>query len=147
MKKNGQTKAKNISRNKSNKEKNKRSGQTQSGKHNVRKVALGIAAVAGVVGTVAGAYYLYGSSKAKEHREKVSAWFKNAREEVMVEAKKLKQAAFNKKNYTEIVKSVAKRYQDLRKLDSTDVIDFIKKVGSEWTNLGEKVKTRDQDKK
>ncbi len=110
-----------------------------------KSIVLGVIAAGALAG--AATYYFYGSRKAEDHRENFKEWFKNAREEVLTEARKLKDAAFNKQNYAEIVRSVGKRYQDLKKFDSEDVLDFIKVVGAEWKQLGDKVKNKVQKTK
>ena len=56
------------------------------------KIGLSAFVAAGAAGA---AYYLFGTEKGKKHRLQAEAWMKQAEEEFVTEAYKLKDADFN----------------------------------------------------
>lgn len=104
-------------------------------KGTTNKVAVGVAAAAVAAGAAAGAYYLYGSKNAKEHRKAVAKWAGAAKREVEREVKSLKSATLNEKNYKAIVKEVSGRYKTLKNLDPKEVAAFVTAVSADWKKL------------
>lgn len=104
----------------------------QETKTGLKRTLVGTAAAA--LGA-AGVYYFYGSSKAAKHRKDTVLWMKNAEEEIMEEAKKLKDKTFNRENYEKIVGKVAEKYDQLKNTDSEDVREFIGNLNSAWKDL------------
>lgn len=107
-------------------------------KKQTKRIAVTAAATAAAAGVAAGAYYLYGSKDAKEHRKAVAKWAGAAKREVEREAKKLKDAALNEKNYKAIVKEVSSRYKTLKNLDPKEVAAFVAAVSADWQKLSKK---------
>lgn len=103
-------------------------------------MAVGAAAVLAAV-AAGGAYYLYGTKEGRQKREKAAAWVAKARADVAREAKKLRDVALDEKHYKQIVKSVGEKYKEMKKLDTKDVLEFIKNVGAEWKQTGVPMKT------
>lgn len=107
-----------------------------------KRIAVAAAATAAAAGIAAGAYYLYGSKNAKEHRQALKKWAGAAKREVEREVKKLKDATLNEKNYKAIVKTVSTRYKELKKLDPKEVAAFVTAVGADWKKYSAVAKSR-----
>lgn len=114
--------------------------KTTSNLKGTKKMAVGAAAVLAAV-AAGGAYYLYGTKEGRQKREKAAAWVAKARADVAREAKKLRDVALDEKHYKQIVKSVGEKYKEMKKLDTKDVLEFIKNVGAEWKQTGVPMKT------
>ena len=82
-------------------------------------VGAGIVAVAAAA---AGAYFLYGSKNAKQHRKQIKAWTLKAKGEVLEKLEKLKDV--NEEIYHKVVKQVSDKYQALKSIDKADVMEF-----------------------
>ena len=82
-----------------------------------------------------GAYYFFGSDSGKKHRLQAAAWMKKAEKDIVVQASKLKDAAFNEENYNKIVAAVSEKYQTMKNLDAEDVAKFVAVVGSAWKDI------------
>ncbi len=94
--------------------------------------------VAGIVAgatAAAGAYYLYYSKNAKKNRALVKEWTVKAEKEIVAEAKKLKDVAFNEKNYKAIVSAVTAKYQKLKKFEAKEAKEFTSALGSAWAKI------------
>ncbi|MFZ2555818.1 MAG: hypothetical protein WAZ27_00605 [Minisyncoccia bacterium] len=102
--------------------------------------------VAGILGATmaaaAGAYYLYGSEKASQHRRKASVWMRRAEREIVHEAKRLKDKAYTDENVKRVIKEVAKRYEIAKDIDPKDVQQFVAAVQKSWQDAGKVVKSR-----
>ncbi len=92
-------------------------------------------ATAATAGALGAAYYFFGAKGAKKHRKEAVVWMTKAEKEIMAEAKKLKNATFNEKNYKKIVATVAAKYKALPKIDQKDVAHFHKALTSAWKEL------------
>ncbi len=101
-------------------------------KTNIRLAAAGVVASA-LAG--AGAYYFYGSKKAKQHRTETIAWMKKAEKEILSRAKKLKKEALNSAAYKQIVAEVSEQYKALEHVDAKDVQDFAKTLLASWKDI------------
>lgn len=102
--------------------------------------ALGVAGA--TMAAAAGAYYLYGSEKASQHRRKAGAWMRRAEREIVHEAKRLKDKAYTDENVKRVIKEVAKRYEMARDIDPKDVQQFVSAVQKSWQDAGKAVKNR-----
>lgn len=94
-----------------------------------------VAGIAAAGAAAAGAYYLYYSKDAKKNRAKVKDWTVKAEKEIVAEAKKLKDATFNEKNYKAIVSAVTAKYQKLKKFEATEGKEFMSALGSAWAKI------------
>jgi coenzyme F420-reducing hydrogenase alpha subunit len=65
---------------------------------------------------------------------------KKAEKEIISKAKKLKDEAFNRKNYEDIVGLVAKKYSSLKEVESKDVSQFVSNLNGAWKDLSKKLK-------
>lgn len=87
----------------------------------------------------AAAAYLYIGKGAPARRKKVATWYKAAEKEIVTEASKLKNAAFNEENYQRIIDVVAKRYEQVRKLSPEEVAQFIAVMREGWERAGKAI--------
>jgi len=101
------------------------------------KTKLGM--VAGLAAAAAGAYYLYYSKHAKKNRAAVKGWMEKAEKEIMTEVRKLKDVALDENTYKNIVKTVATKYKKLKKLEESEVEDFVDALQSAWKDVKENV--------
>jgi uncharacterized protein HemX len=111
-------------------------------KKSTKRGLEGAAALAGAAGAAAGAYYFYGSKNAKKNRKAAGVWMGKAEREVMANAKKLKIAATDKKNYDKVVKAVSAKYKDLQKLDAKDVAEFVRGMSEQWRTMNAKIQVK-----
>lgn len=88
--------------------------------------------ITGLAAAAAGAYYFYYSKNAKKNRKAAKEWMESAKEEVVSEVRKLKDAALNEENYKRIVAGVTEKYRKLRKLGARETKDFMSALGSGW---------------
>lgn len=102
----------------------------------MKKGVTGAAIGAAAVGAAAAGYYFYGSKNAAKHRKTAAKWAVKAEKEIQMQAKKLKAAAMNEKNYKQIVQTVAKKYQGIQKLSAKDVSAFVKGFEGGWKKMG-----------
>ena len=95
-------------------------------------------AILGAAATMAGAAaaYLYVGKGAPERRKKVAAWYKTAEKEIVTEASKLKNAAFNEENYQRIIDMVAKRYEQARNVSPEEIARFVTLMREGWERAG-----------
>jgi hypothetical protein len=111
-------------------------------KKKTKKIAIAAGAAAAAAGVAAGAYYLYGSANAKEHRAALKKWAGAAKREIEREAKSLKDATLNEKNYKAIVKAVSERYRVLKNLEPEEVAAFVRAVSGDWEKYAARAKKR-----
>ncbi len=106
-------------------------------KHNLGKEVLTGVALAAVVAAAAGAYFLYGSKKAKQHRKQVKGWMLKARGEVLEKLEKLKEV--NEEIYQKVVNEVSNKYEALKSIDKEDVMEFAKELKSHWKSIAKEI--------
>lgn len=107
-----------------------------------KRIAIAAGAAAAAAGVAAGAYYLYGSKDAKEHRKALKKWGSAALRDVEREAKKIKDAALNEENFRGIVETVSERYRSLKNLDPEEVAAFVSAVSADWKKYSAAAKKR-----
>ena len=95
-----------------------------------KAIGLSIAALAA---TAAGVYYLYGSSKGKARRAKISSWALRAKAEVMDEIEQLKEV--NEETYHAVVDKVMQKYEAIKDIDKADVVILGKRLKSHWKDI------------
>lgn len=95
-------------------------------------------AMLGAAATMAGAAaaYLYLGKGAPARRKKVATWYKSAEKEIVTEARKLKDAAFNEENYQRIIDMVARRYEQARNISPEEIARFVTLMREGWERAG-----------
>lgn len=91
-------------------------------------VVLGAAALASV-----GAYFLYGSKRAKKNRQKVKSWALKARAEVLEQIEKVKQ--IDAKEYKEVIDTVLARYKGVQGVAAREVQQLGTELKNHWSDL------------
>lgn len=93
--------------------------------------ALEVGAAALAMAAAAGAtYYFYGDKSAKKHRQAATKWAKSLKQDVIDEAKKLKQ--LDKQAMTAIVNKATEAYKDLRNVDTKDLKTAAAELKKHW---------------
>ncbi len=90
------------------------------------KATMGAAVATGAA--AAAAYYLYGSENAKQHRKELAVWAKKAEQEIVREAKKIKDTALTDAAIAGVINQVARRYGAAKNIDERDVKEFMSSV-------------------
>lgn len=104
-----------------------------------KKAALGTgvkvsAALAGAAAlAAAGYYFFYGSEDGANHRKKVTAWSRKMKNEVIAEAKGLKE--LNKKTVGQLVKNISKAYGEVKSIDRHDLDLAVKELQRNWASV------------
>lgn len=111
-------------------------------KESTKKTAAIVGAAGATMAAAAGAYYLYGSKNAAQHRRKAKAWMRKAEREIVHEAKKLKNKTFTEANIRRVIDEVAKRYEAAKDIEPEDVRQFVAAVQKSWSSAGNTVKGR-----
>ena len=99
-----------------------------------------VVTVAAIASAAAGAYYLLGSKKAKQHRKQVGVWVNKAKKEITSETKKLSVTGINEQNYKKIVSTVMNRYKDAQELTKKEVGELAGMLVKEWKGMQRKAK-------
>jgi len=94
---------------------------------------VGLAAAA-----AAGAYYFFGSPKAKTHRKQVKAWSLKAKAEVMEKLEDLKEVS--KPTYDKAVKEVTAKYKKIKKIAPKEIAALERELKSYWKHIEKEVK-------
>lgn len=100
----------------------------------------------GAAATMAGAAaaYLYMGKGAPERRKKVATWYRSAEREIVSEASKLKNAAFNEENYQRIIDVVARRYEQARNISPEEISRFVSLMREGWERAGRALSRTDE---
>lgn len=93
---------------------------------NATKATVGAAVATGAA--AAAAYYLYGTENAKQHRKELATWAKKAEQEIVREAKKIKNTALTDAAIGGVIAEVARRYGAAKNIDEKDVKAFMSSV-------------------
>jgi hypothetical protein len=107
-----------------------------AGSVNKKAVVLGFA---GLTAAAVGAYYLYGSKDASKNRAKVKGWMLKAKGEVLEHlegAQEITESA-----YMSAVDSIAKKYNELKTIEPSELESFITDMKSHWAGISKKVKS------
>ena len=105
----------------------------QSKKSGVSKTGMAVGA-ATLIAAAAGAYFLYGTEKGAKTRKQIKSWSLKAKGEVLEQLEGLTEVS--EEAYAGIVKKVAAGYQKAKKLDPSDVADFVSEMTGYWKHLG-----------
>ena len=95
-----------------------------------RAVKIG-AGIAGIAGTLAGAYLLFEHTKPQQKKAKV--WVVNARKAAAVEAKKLSRVG--EKEYHRIVEKSLRHYGAIQKVGAPEIASAVRDAKAEWKHL------------
>ena len=104
-------------------------GRTDKG-NSVGAIAAGIA---GITAAAVGAYYLYGSKDAKKHRAQVRGWMLKAKGEVIEQLEGVQDVT--ESAYMAAVDAVAKRYDQLKRIDPVELEAFIYEMKDHWDGI------------
>lgn len=107
-------------------------------KNNLAKDALVGAGLVALAAAAAGTYFLYGSKNAAKNRKMAKAWAFKAKGEVLERMEKLKDV--NEQMYHAVIKEVAEKYQNLKKLDKGDVEHFVAELKKHWKPIAREIK-------
>jgi len=106
----------------------------KAGNHNVA-ISLGVGALAA---TVAGAYYLYGSSKGPARRKAIKSWSIKMKGDVMEQLENMKD--LTEVEYYKVIDTVASKYQTLKNIDPEELSKTIKVLKTHWKDIKKEVK-------
>jgi len=95
-----------------------------------RAVKIG-AGIAGIAGTLAGAYLLFEHTKPQQKKAKV--WVMKARKSAAVEAKKLSRVG--EKEYHRIVEKSLRHYGAVQKVGAPEIASAVRDAKAEWKHL------------
>ena len=110
-----------------------RAGQAGKKDSGISKTGMAAGAAA-LIAAAAGAYFLYGTEKGAKTRKQIKSWSLKAKGEVLEQLEGLTEVT--EETYGEIVKKVVAEYQKAKKLDSSDVADFVSEMTGYWKHLG-----------
>lgn len=97
-----------------------------------KTMLMGIGIVT-LLGTVAGAYFLYGSKNALKNRRRVKAWSLKARGEIMEKMEGISEVS--EKVYHKIIQEVSDKYKALKNINENEVSEFTKELKGHWKNI------------
>ena len=97
------------------------------------KVEIGAGVLAAVAAASAAGYYFYGSDNAKKHRNATAKWAKGLKNDVVREAKKLKD--LDEKAMAVIVDQAAKAYKGLDDVTPGDLRAAVSELKGNWENV------------
>lgn len=98
----------------------------------LKRVGIGAGIVAATAGAAAG-YYFYASKNAARNRKVAAQWAKGFKNDVVREAKKLKQ--LNRASVARVVDEIGKTYENVRGLDKKDLGNAVKELKANWQHL------------
>ncbi len=88
---------------------------------------------AGVLVTLAAAYFLYGSKDAPKNRKVIKGWMLKAKGEVLEKFENLKEV--NEDRYYAVVDTVMNKYKMLKSLDPNEVMSLASDLKRHWKNI------------
>ena len=99
------------------------------------KAVVGFTLVAAAA-AAAGTYFLYGEKGAK-NRKIVKGWILRAKGEVLERIENLKQ--IDEDTYNKVVDTVAKRYQAMKNVDTTELAKMVEELKSHWKSISKQI--------
>lgn len=111
----------------------KKAPAKKKGMSTLEKAELGAGVLAAVAAASAAGYYFYGSKDAKKHRNATAKWAKGLKNDVVREAKKLKD--LDEKAMAAIVDNAAKAYKGLDDVTPGDLRAAVAELKGNWENV------------
>ena len=102
-----------------------------------RSVAIGLG-VGALAAAVAGAYFLYGSTKGPARRKAIKSWSIKMKGDVMEQLENMKE--LTEVEYHKVIDTVAKKYQTIKNIDPEELDRTIKVLKSHWKDIKKEVK-------
>lgn len=114
--------------------------QAKGGKKmsNLQKAEIGAGVLAAVAAAGAASYYFYGAKDAKKHRNATTKWAKGLKNDVVREAKKLKD--LDEKAMAVIVDQAAKAYKGLDDVTPGDLRAAVSELKGNWESVKKELK-------
>lgn len=114
--------------------------KAQGGKKmsNMQKAEIGAGVLAAVAAAGAASYYFYGAKDAKKHRNATAKWAKGLKNDVVREAKKLKD--IDEKAMAVIVDQAAKAYKGLDDVTPGDLRAAVSELKGNWESVKKELK-------
>ncbi len=111
----------------------KKAPAKKKGMSNLQKAELGAGVLAAVAAASAAGYYFYGAKDAKKHRNATAKWAKGLKNDVVREAKKLKD--IDEKAMAVIVDQAAKAYKGLDDVTPGDLRAAVSELKGNWESV------------
>lgn len=105
---------------------------------NLQKAEIGAGVLAAVAAAGAASYYFYGAKDAKKHRNATSKWAKGLKNDVVREAKKLKE--LDEKAMAVIVDQAARAYKGLDDVTPGDLRAAVSELKGNWESVKKELK-------
>lgn len=116
----------------------KKAPAKKKGLSDLQKAEIGAGVLAAAVAASAAGYYFYGSKDAKKHRNATAKWAKGLKNDVVREAKKLKD--LDEKAMAVVVDQAAKAYKGLDDVTPGDLRAAVKELKGNWENVRKELK-------
>lgn len=97
-----------------------------------------VAGLTGLTAAAVGAYYLYGSKNAPKNRSQVKGWMLKAKGEVLEKLEGAQEVT--EAGYLSAIDAVAKKYNEIKKIEPAELESFIMSMKSHWTGIKKSVK-------
>jgi len=110
----------------------------KKGMSTLKKAELGAGVLAAVAAAAGASYYFYGAKDAKKHRNATTKWAKGLKNDVVREAKKLKD--LDEKAMATIVDQVAKAYKGLDDVTPGDLRAAVAELKGNWDSVRKELK-------
>lgn len=105
---------------------------------NLQKAEIGAGVLAAVAAASAAGYYFYGAKDAKKHRNATAKWAKGLKNDVVREAKKLKE--IDEKAMAVIVDHAAKAYKGLDEVTPGELRAAVSELKGNWESVKKELK-------
>lgn len=116
----------------------KKAPAKKKGMSDLQKMELGAGVLAAVAAAGAAGYYFYGSKGAQKHRSAAAKWAKGLKNDVVREAKKLKD--LDEKAMAAIVDQAAKAYKGLDDVTPGDLRAAVAELKGNWEKMKKEVR-------
>lgn len=110
----------------------------KKGMSNLAKAEVGAGLLAAVAAAAGAGYYFYGAKDAKKHRNATAKWAKGLKNDVVREAKKLKD--LDEKAMAMIVDQAAKAYKGLDDVTPGDLKAAVAELKGNWESVKKELK-------
>jgi L-lysine 2,3-aminomutase len=97
------------------------------------KIVAAGAGLATLAAAAAGAFFLYGTKEGAKRRKQIRGWAIKMKGEVVEKMEQMKDVTEEK--YREAVDGVAKRYQNVKSIDPTEVSAMVADLKNHWKNI------------